>query len=171
MTRVASTPRPMTSASRKRACFSDRPVRNVLLAAASLAVVAAVTLFVLGAGQPTTVSSDLTSYSMSGHSVIINGHITNASHHAVLGANVVIYRVADGREKVLAHVATSPKGLCRVVLNRLPQSVLYVQVTKWLHGSHYMKTLRFWARPGRAYDVSAWLSHRSWVFFLPVLSY
>jgi hypothetical protein len=170
-TRVASPSRPPTSAARKRARFSDRPVRNALLAAASLVVVAAVALFVLGPAQPATVSFNLTSYSMPGHNVVVYGKVTDASHNAVSDANVVIYKFAGGREWVLAKAATGPQGLYRIVLKHLPQSVLYVKVSKRLHGRHYLGTLRFWAHPDRACDVSVRLLHRSTIFFLPLFSY
>jgi hypothetical protein len=161
----------VSSAASKRARFSDRPVRNTLLAAASLVVVAAVALFVLGSEQPATVSFNLTSYSMPSHDVVVYGKVTDASNHGVSDADVVIYRVADSKERVLAQVSTSAKGLYRVVLKHLSLSTLYVHVSKRLNGRNYLGILRFRTHPGRACDVTARLWHRSSVFFLPVLSY
>lgn len=171
MTRVASPSLPAPSAARKRARFSDRPVRNALLAVASLAVIAAVALFVLGSAQPATTSFNLASYSIPGHEVSVFGKVTDPSQDSVSNAKVVIYWLAGGREKVLAHVTTNPQGLYRVAFNHLPSSTLYVQVSKRLNGRPCLGTFRFLAHPGHAYGMSVRLLHRSFLFFLPVFSY
>lgn len=173
MARVASPSRPASSAVRKRTHFSDRPVRNSLLTAASLVVFAAIALFVLGAAQPaaTTTSFHLTSYLTPDDDVVVYGKVTGASNDVVSGANVVIYQVVRGRHSVLAQVATSPQGLYRVTLKDLSQSTLYVQVSKRLGGMSYLGTLGIRARPDRAYDVSVVMAFRVTLFSFPVFSY
>jgi hypothetical protein len=61
----------MTTSDRKQGRFYDRPVRNGVLAAASLVVAAAIALFVLASAQPATVSFRQASYSISGDRVVV----------------------------------------------------------------------------------------------------
>jgi hypothetical protein len=169
--RVVSLSRPTSPSDSRHARFSDRPLRDVLVAVASLLVAAAVALFVVGPAQASSVSFHETTYSIHGHDLVVYGKITDTSHDGVSDVNVTIYRIVGGRERVLAHVTTSSQGLYRVALNHLSQLILHVRVSKRLHGRHYLATFGFWARPGRAYDVSAQLLHHSTIFFLPVFSY
>jgi hypothetical protein len=169
--RVVSPSRPTSPSGSKQARFSDRPLRNVLLAVASLLVAVAVALFVVGPAQASSVSFHETTYSIPGHDLVVYGKVTDTSHDGVSDVNVTIYRIVGGRERVLAQVTTSSQGLYRVALNHLSQLILHVQVSKRMHGRHYLATFVFWARPGRAYDVSAQLLHHSTIFFLPVFSY
>ncbi|HEX2819766.1 MAG TPA: hypothetical protein VHO07_06330 [Streptosporangiaceae bacterium] len=171
MSTIYSSLRPASSASQSGTRFSQRPVRSTLLALASLVVVAATALFLLGSAQSATVSFNLTSYSVPGHDVVVYGEVTNASNDRVSDASVLIYQVVHGHESVLARVVTNSQGLYRVALRNLSESTLHMQISKRLDSRRYLGTISFSVRSGGAYEATARLLHRGWAFPLPVWSY
>jgi hypothetical protein len=171
MVTTTAPPRSTSPAASRRPRFFDRPGRNILLAAASLAMIALVALFVTASPGSAAVSFSLRSYSIPGHNTVVYGKVTNSSHHAVGSAQVTVYRVVHGDTRILRQVRTKPDGLYRVALHRRHGSVLHVRVSMLLHGTHYQGSTKFMIRRGRAYAVSAQLLHRGSVFFMPVFNY
>jgi hypothetical protein len=168
---TVATRAPAGLVSRERARFWDRPVRNVALAAGSLVVIVLAAMFVVGGSTGSAVVSfKLTSYAVPSHNIVVYGKVTNASHTAVGGAEVKVYRLVRGRTEVLERTFSSRQGLYRMTLP-VNGSILHVQVTDRLRGTEYRGALEFHARRGHAYDVSGQLRRRGSVLFLPVFSY
>src|ERR1700684_2108405 len=144
MTVVTSTPDSIGPAASRRPHFSDRPLRNIFLAAASLVMVAVVALFLTGSSGPAVVSFSLSSYAIPGHNIVVYGQVTNESHHAIGNAPVEVYRFIHGNVHILRQVRTTSDGLYRVVLNgRLDRLALHVRVRMQLHGTHFRGARKF----------------------------
>jgi hypothetical protein len=174
---TVATRSPAGLVSKERARFWDRPARNMALAAGSLVVIALAAMFVVGGSTGSAVVSfKLTSYAIPSHNIVVYGKVTNASHTAVGGAEVKVYRLVRGGTDVLQSTFSSRQGLYRMTLplngsTLLNGSILHVRVSERLRGTEYLGALEFHARSGRAYDVSGQLRRRGSVFFLPVFSY
>jgi hypothetical protein len=171
MTITSAPPGSIDSTGRRRARFLDRPVRNILLAAASLVTISVAALFVTASPGAAAVSFSLSSYSIPGHNIVVYGKVTNASQQAVGNAQVEVYRIVNGDMRVLRQVRTRPDGLYRVVLNRKRGAMLHVKVSKRITGTHYAGATKFLVHRGEAYGASAQLVQRGSVLFLPIFNY
>jgi hypothetical protein len=156
----------------RRARFSDKPIRNSLLAAASLLVLSFVVLFLFASPGSGAVTFAVRSYAISGHNVVVYGKVTTKSHHGVANAKVTVYRIRNGQTKVMRVVATSSTGIYRMVFRHLHRRVLvYEKISARFRGKKYHGTTKFHVRRGHAYKVSAQLARHGSLFFFPIFTY
>jgi hypothetical protein len=156
----------------RRTRFLDKPIRNSLLAAASLLVVSFVALFLFASPGSATVTFSVKTSAINGHNVIVFGKVRTMSGHGVANAKVTVYRIRNGQTKIMRVVRTSSKGVYRMVFRHLRRRVLlYEKISARHRGTHYRGTTKFRVRPGHAYKVSAQLARHGSLFFFPIFSY
>lgn len=167
MTTLASPPSPAGSAGGGRTRFLDRPVRNTVLAVASLLVIVATVLFLTGSQGSTSVSFKVTSYSTSTSDMVVIYGMVGLPTHAKR-AHVEVYSMVSGRMHVLGRTSPHSGGVYQITLTHFTRTLrLHLRVG----GTRYHGTVSFRAHPGRAYGIYAWLVRHNSVFFLPVNSY
>jgi hypothetical protein len=169
--RPASPLRPARPAGRSRGRFWDRPIRNTVLAASSMLVVAIAAIFLVASAGTPAISFRLLSYSIPGSSEIVYGKVAASSGKGVVSATVEEYWTVSGHVYHLRRQDTNAAGLFRVVLPPLTDQAVDVTVTKVVNGTVYVGRTTIEVSSGHAYDVSAQLGSHGALLFLPVGSY
>lgn len=147
--------------------FRDRPVRNTLLAAASLMVLTVAVLFLVGSQGATAVTFKVASRPSSVSGIVVYGKVTNESQQAVSSLKVQFLAKVHGRMRVIGQTKTTSAGVYRVEFRRYSTVFMHVKI----QGTNYDASTQFRANRGDAYKVLVHLIRRASVFFLPVSSY
>ncbi len=161
---------PAGRAKGRQSRLRHRPLRNALMAAASVLVLAVVAVFLIGSSTPAHISFRLSSYAVASPDIIVFGHITNTAGHAVRGAEIRVSWSADGHEDQLS-ATTDRTGDYRLVLPDQHPTEVTLRVIDFSGGTFYEGQESFSAQEGEAYDVSGELEAGSVLLFFPVGSY
>lgn len=170
MSTVTSSHRKTGRVKGRQARLEHRPLRSVLMASASVMILAVMALFLVGSSASARISFHLSSYVTANHDIIVYGDITNTSGHAARGAEVRASWFSDHHEGRVS-TTTNRAGLYRLVLRDQRRTEVVLRVTDFSSGRFYEGEVSFAARKGRAYDASGELKGRSVLLFFPVGSY